>query len=256
MQQHNAWRPDWHQIMGYPNGETTTDRQWAWEFLRRNLVYQSDFTEAHNLSTDCTKELREKYWIKKFVDPAVPYSYKLGRSLWEDASYIFGPRMVSYSDRPHFDERWEGMDERVWHNIRTPQSDTEVVVKFDIGLPIKPQLEEAESRLEIYKSVYASTWAGDKTGQRSIYRGYLRVLDAESEGLSLLKMAEVFLQANDPDWRKGNDRDGYDADRKAMDYRLKIAKHMCVDGYRSLSLTPDKFNFDEEIAMMQEIEDS
>src|SRR5438477_241770 len=34
------WLPDWTKQHQYPDPKTTSSRQWAWEFLRRNPEYQ------------------------------------------------------------------------------------------------------------------------------------------------------------------------------------------------------------------------
>jgi hypothetical protein len=40
------WLPDWRDDSAYPDPSTTTSRQWAWGFLRRNIKYQNDCGEV------------------------------------------------------------------------------------------------------------------------------------------------------------------------------------------------------------------
>jgi len=37
------WLPDWTDTANYPDSETTSMGEWAWEFLRRNPSYQADY---------------------------------------------------------------------------------------------------------------------------------------------------------------------------------------------------------------------
>lgn len=37
------WLPNWKDPDKYPDPKTTTTKMWAWEFLRRNIGYQSDY---------------------------------------------------------------------------------------------------------------------------------------------------------------------------------------------------------------------
>jgi transcriptional regulator len=39
------WRPDWRDKNLYPNANSTSSLQWAWEFLRRNPEYQRLWTQ-------------------------------------------------------------------------------------------------------------------------------------------------------------------------------------------------------------------
>ncbi|MFA5593272.1 MAG: DUF6499 domain-containing protein [Micavibrio sp.] len=38
-----GWLPDWRDKSQYPDPRSTSNKQWAWEFLRRNPDYQKDF---------------------------------------------------------------------------------------------------------------------------------------------------------------------------------------------------------------------
>ena len=40
------WLPDWRDVSQYPETKTTTLRQWAWEFLRRNPEYREQWDET------------------------------------------------------------------------------------------------------------------------------------------------------------------------------------------------------------------
>ncbi len=39
----NEWRPDWTDPANYPDPKKTLMAEWAWEFLRRNVLYQKDY---------------------------------------------------------------------------------------------------------------------------------------------------------------------------------------------------------------------
>lgn len=51
----NQWLPDWKDETAYPDPETTSLQQWAWEFLRRNPEYQKDFLAWKEKGGDCLR---------------------------------------------------------------------------------------------------------------------------------------------------------------------------------------------------------
>lgn len=43
------WIPNWQNESEYPDPETTTHQQWAWEFLRRSSNYRRDYSDFEDM---------------------------------------------------------------------------------------------------------------------------------------------------------------------------------------------------------------
>ncbi len=66
------WLPDWEDKKQYPDPGTTSSRQWAWEFLRRNPEYQQDYSFLMVVSENSTLP---------FLPSPYEYQMKKGASL-------------------------------------------------------------------------------------------------------------------------------------------------------------------------------
>ncbi|WP_130470513.1 transcriptional regulator domain-containing protein [Candidatus Magnetaquicoccus inordinatus] len=65
------WLPNWKNPSEYPDVDTTSIEQWAWEFLRRNKNYQKNFlraAEASETAKEMESDLSEfQVSIKKYI---------------------------------------------------------------------------------------------------------------------------------------------------------------------------------------------
>ncbi len=73
-------RPDWRDKNAYPDIKKTSNKQWAWEFLRRNLVYQEMYKDKIATQKDHfyaawgkgnVKLFKDKFRINHAMNPSV-----------------------------------------------------------------------------------------------------------------------------------------------------------------------------------------
>ena len=61
------WLPDWRDSSQYLDPESTSRKQWAWEFLRRNRMYQAEWKkkDAADYAVRYSPEEYETYhkWV-------------------------------------------------------------------------------------------------------------------------------------------------------------------------------------------------
>jgi hypothetical protein len=217
--------PDWNNPAAYRFTEGLTAQEWAWQFLRRNPDYQTDWqwfqatwavleaeygrppqrdfhrwqrdprayrqglTElgtAESLLIECW--MGQKWGFYKFpIDPAVERPEVGTELLWRDDS--MAPQLVEQSDAD-----WLG------GNL------TKIAYGFDLSQPLAPQFEQAQRFLRLLQRQRSKqgliTLETPRQRQHEWIR-YLRYLDAEAAkvsaaeiiaGLQLEQLAEFRLR--------------------------------------------------------------
>lgn len=154
--------PDWHYEDQYPGDETTLV-QWGWEFLRRNPEYQSDYErfrtepgeELEKSSQRHWQEKLQKYCLRRFIPPESPYSYPTARwfrrlpleVVWHPGHH--GPTLgktMALAREYGIDDNFANLYPTI--EVKGPG---EIIIKFDVNLPIATQLEAARKILLKYK---------------------------------------------------------------------------------------------------------
>ena len=196
--------PDWQDEATYGDTSNWSFMRWRWEFIRRRDDYRADF--------DRWKDQTYEFWINvnklegsantdRILKPHQP-GFK---ARIQDGSFKYGytalpnPRI---SDQPftvifsHFDRDdnisyIEGKGDRFFGDIiKTSAGDGEILVKFDIDKPIKPQLEAVKEILTAYQR-YKHGRTLQIRRHPSKWLLYLRFLDGRETGATWSELQSI-----------------------------------------------------------------
>lgn len=216
---------DWKNSSDYPSEqeakEASLDR-WAWAFLARNQQFQKELTEARKEATPSDDGQRGligwsqtpigkvlKKWGVEW--PRLPEWIESGLC---DSPVVFQKHPVHAAT-----VKIEGQFYRLM-----PESESRVVLEFDLTAPLAPQLARAKQILDASKDQIKNELPKDDRKQLAMYPLYLRVLDARAAKATKVKMAEVFslerpkgvTEADIGNW-------------------IKAAEKLATDGYKRLA---------------------
>lgn len=240
------WLPNWKDASAYPDPDSTTPDQWAWEFLRRNPEYQQDFSVlttffdcdkgvfrpkklAQYGYDDATRALAsfcEKYGLEYAIFPPAP-DRDFSRIGSLKASW--GPAHVTYQDY------FLGLGRE--QPALSPTKPGEVVIRVDLSLPISTTIERVSALMEDLRSYLRQRGDiqqdGDPRFRPDKYPIYLRLLDAESCAASLDDMASEIYPGKSNSYPEYQ---GRDAARKA----LQAAERYRDSDYRLIPFAKDR----------------
>ena len=197
--------PDWKDSTAYPNEKTTTDKQWAWEFLRRNPEFQKDCKKLKSGQHEHfvhdppfkTNESPEEYIRRTGSSPSRRVDIKsyLAKKWCVDNIREIDPEQTDY-EKVKF-RLVSSVDVVDVNDGLSRSGETEVWLSFDLSKPVKQIIPDAEFILgDIRKALKK---AGKlKDFKKRNYLKYLRFLDAK-ERVSYSQIAEVFFP-NTPDY--------------------------------------------------------
>lgn len=190
------WRPNWRDYTAY--SERLTDRQWRWEFLRRDEEYQDDFARLHPAdferqveayrdiarpdgvgsweqhfkpmacmpATDAEPGCREKYGVEYLLDPAQS----------EPHPFLF------VQECPH------GVGFASERAFRELESQGIKLMAFDLKQSIAQQLKQAGQYLKLIQSeLYGQP--REQRQHHAKWARYLRILDAKAAGVNARQIA-------------------------------------------------------------------
>lgn len=254
-------KPDW--LPKKPNNLSA--KQWAWQFLRRNPQYQAEHCRWRKLVDGLEGEnpqLPEPEQDLRFFicDPPAEknetydeYLRRVGnrergikplvKKIGEDYGLKPNPR-VNYllpdpsEDRPHL---WfEGAGFRGFVGIPGLRNrrvggpkDFEVLVRFNLEWPLRPQVEKVEKFLERQRQIYRKHENFREIKNRlnkNLYFRYLRLLDLEACGAKISEMAAEIFPNEENVYSSG-----YRGNAKVGD-SLRAAKKIRDEDYRILPL--------------------
>lgn len=216
---------DWKKSSDYPSEqdakEASLDR-WAWAFLARNSQFQKELTEAKTEAAPSDDGQRGPIgWsqtpvgkvLKKWgVEwPRLPEWIESGLC---DSPVVFQKHPVRAAG-----VKIDGRDYRLM-----PESESRVVLEFDLAAPLAPQLTRAKQILDASKNQIKETLTAENRKRVAMYPLYLRVLDANAAKVTKAKMAEVFSQ----------ERAGGVTEKDVSNW-LNAAKALAKDGYKLLA---------------------
>ena len=193
------WLPDWTKPDEYPAPKKTSGARWAWEFLRRNEDYQQDYAiyspiKEKDKEKDSGRNIAEtfgkKYHLTRgmFPDPAwnppddIPGRPPRGILLFDDIYGTSSPGIIAHGP--------------IGPRSISPQSEAEVIVRFNLEIPTKIQLEMVGYTLDqlrkiLRKDGLIKPLKNKLDGRR--YQRYLRLLDAETNGITHNEIAAVIF---------------------------------------------------------------
>ena len=184
---------DWKNSSDYPSEqeakEASLDR-WAWAFLARNPQFQNELTEARKEAAPSDDGQRGligwsqtpigkvlKKWGVEW--PRLPEWIESGLC---DSPVVFQKHPVHAAT-----VKIEGQFYRLM-----PESESRVVLEFDLTAPLPAQLTRAKKILDASKDLIKEKLPAENRKQVAMYPLYLRVLDANAAKATKAKMAEVF----------------------------------------------------------------
>ena len=185
------WLPDWRDAKAYPKPKDLSWREWAWQFLRRNPEYQSDYESwralLDTLPADCDQlpsddmrfwvcdppakagETYKEYanrvggrWRRTFRAKALPEKYGFGfggvrlagEHRWSGLGLV-PPEQERFPSTFFTDDIFRFLD----HIPGVPKDsykveigEFEILVRFNLEWPIDIQLKRAKKWLENHKS--------------------------------------------------------------------------------------------------------
>jgi hypothetical protein len=232
---------DWTNPHDYRFADVLNGAQWGWEFLRRNPAYQHEWRRFDEVwqaleaaygrppqRDFCAWKNDPRAWVHAAECPEGDCRVDQDKVLIECA---FGARWGFYKFPPDpADDDPVGDGRLVWRELEESipllmQGDAEwlgedparVALGFDLGLPLRHQLERAKRTLQVLqrqRQRSGEVQALSLRTQRAALTTMLRLLDGEAAGAG-----EEDMQAFCSDWR----------DLLAQAHRLRD------DGYRRLA---------------------
>jgi hypothetical protein len=234
---------NWHNPDDYRFPRNFPAYRWAWEFLRRNPDYHSDWSNALSRFRSKTGEFQEhEDWVERLRrGEDLVFPDDLGADNPDDPLFRlpvgevkkWGLRVLvnPLADHPadlgfHPGGTLHVMKEGASLKSRGPAYP---IVVFDLRYQLKPQLKALESRLEHAQKSLGLKQAKPKH-HRKLWPRYLRLLDATLDGRTPRQITDV-LQHEDDSVSEG----------KIWD-QLQAAKKMTQpEGYLSILLSTEKF---------------
>lgn len=201
--------PDWRNPTDYRHLEDVSLHHLAWEFLRRNPVFQHEMSEAakwdsgFDMVSLMTPPHRPCEWDQK---PTGACLQKWGIRvpvLPEVREFLHSLPPMVFEEFPRTPSITEWKDSQgLWRHFHyTETREDRCVMEFDLTAPIGPQIQRAKERLKTGQEIYGERGKpvvrqGRK--EKRVYPYYLRVLDAMLERVTDGAMVEVFSMETDP----------------------------------------------------------
>lgn len=213
----NEWGiPDWQEPQAYGDTSGWSVMRWRWEFYRR----RDDLRAYFDANAECSfRQACANYMAFPDGSNATFPDGKIGRVLRPDEpgfkvqcdmataqrlgyAGIPNPRISDQPDSAifaHFDhpactsyaylgkgEPWPAEPE-----LEVPVSEGQAAFVFDLSKPLPTQVALANQWLELMQKQYQGEVKPRRKQERK-WLGYLRALDARSEGASLADIASIF----------------------------------------------------------------
>src|SRR6266536_4292564 len=158
--------PDWRNPAQYPDPDSASLHQWAWEFLRRNPAFVAEAEPAgeENLAMKAAGQL-----------PATWHKTPLGAVMAK-----WGIRDPNVSEWMWRVRRHKApvFDAAPWPPTRNPARGANTyAITFDLGAPIDRQVERARSMLATQQRFHNPDFRRKRT-RVAKFPLYLRILDA------------------------------------------------------------------------------
>ncbi|MGD9919450.1 MAG: DUF2285 domain-containing protein [Paenirhodobacter sp.] len=186
--------PDWRDAGAYGDTAAWSLERWFWEFLRRRDDLRTEFDEKKDQKYQDSLLLWKR---DNSVSPdGVKTPYKAGfsvgtRKIYPESHIIEHLPNPRIGDQPYYalprlydraltqvGKKYIGPDEKYFR------------VDFDLDMPIRPQIEEAEKALKEFQ-IHRNGKTIQKRRHTEKWLTYLRVLDARECGASWSEIATI-----------------------------------------------------------------
>lgn len=254
-------KPDWRNESDYPNPKSASGEVWAWEFLRRNHEYKSDYLKysktieieeekhgpyktpinlaqapIHKHHYDPPKEKGETdlQWVSRCIHKNV-FPKRETPTNWMKRRWMLTttPPPPESDTPPRF---LQPENPAILLNINNAKSylptDNDAINKkfcigFDVSKPKTKQLRQANAIFKMLKEQFENAGGkADKTSkyQSDLWRNYLRVWDALKNGEKISTIAAVLIP------HKKNNPESYNASGTISDWK-RTAEKLIVGDY-------------------------
>jgi Proteobacterial transcriptional regulator-like domain/T6SS, Transcription factor, DNA binding domain len=222
---------DWRRAEDYDYISKLSSHDWAWELLRRNARYQAWWERWCQLVAIHGEDLRWGTTALGKDYEVLETEYGLGEP--EDPSL----RAIDLSYRPSWAAAVgirviQSMKQDSWDLKHWPGYPHEITLRFNLLLPIEPQIEVATARLKHCLATVESTtgFKAKSPPVRVLYHKrlilYLRLLDARAAGAGWGDIGRVLFR-------------GKTDFRRSAKHAHALAMKLTESGYRDLLLRPN-----------------
>ena len=236
---------DWKDVSTYPDLQETEIELWVWEFLRRNSEYQRNWELESGLYPEFknSNELVPSIYQHN-IDPEIAIftsNTKKGRQHYLDSyelQYLINPAVR----RPElFFLNFRFLPGRVdssgkYADLNPDLPEDFAYITIDLNYPIERQLFLARLRVEEMQVVNKLVWDRIKRGKQqrsSEWQVYLRVLDAEMQGVIVKEIANILYP------HISNKKPDYNGNQTVRD-DIESAKLLRDVGFKYFILQQDK----------------
>lgn len=243
-----SWLPDWRDPTQYPTANELSYLKWAWEFLRRNPDYQKDFElfkelraaeDRHSESPQPLIQVEKQIQtllFKHHLENYMPDPAKPAKNFGLSGLHFMGdrfPRSRGFNPAATVEASYNQEKRCIEYvcNLQPsiPLTETQVVVTFDLNLPLAPQLNKLHyslsGRQEQLRNDNKLSMPQSPT-KRSLYPRLLRILDARARGVTPKTIREVLY----------SDPLEYQDPVQACTYHRDLANALMSGGYQHLPL--------------------
>lgn len=214
------WLPEWRDAAQYPDPENTSYTQFAWEFLRRNSEYQSDFekcglSKGHVCSPSeedceiCAQGSDRSYLLAlgdqtlEFYEAALKWGILSLNPPWHPAAPVFLNKQIPYT--------WVGDGEngdlpRERAVVFNPR-EGELLVVYDVRYPLESQEIIVGKLLREKRDKLKQKHSGPLKAlpSKTELHIQLRILDAMTSGVDDADIEEnIFADKIYPEFEKAN----------------------------------------------------
>jgi len=228
-----AWLPDWRKQSLYPDPETKSRKQWAWEFLRRNERYQVEWTRQDEADYSVRYSPKEYECYPKWAS-MVLLGGRWGLACNAPEPSIDVPEVLLFQ-QDYLVGAMTYEDVERYGRIPFVPNDWPIVnMTFNLNSPLHPQLEDAKRFLNETKARFMQEGKIGSPGKlrRSpsvdLLQHYLRCFDAKAKGASYSEIAEVVFPS------LNNEYPDQPGSQRVKDH-LSAAKELVESKYRYLA---------------------
>jgi hypothetical protein len=192
--------PDWRDASAYPTADEFDDSEWRWEFLRRRHGFRADWLRPAAEFLPATREryFLEVYDVDRPCDPRVSIrdvatgitaNARRGNASIRFPTSGLAPFRGTLLSQTIGDLRF------LARIIPEHPGPDDIFARFDIGRPLKRQIEQAAHYLQRLRDEAYGKDADART-RRNLWDAYLRLLDASDAGASYAEMANILPYAD------------------------------------------------------------
>jgi hypothetical protein len=200
---------DWKDNTQYPDPATTEIEQWIWQFLRRNPKYQADWQRERAVYPKYKDESRLiPTMFQQTIKPDTAIftvHTRHGREHYLDhygLQYLINPTIATPET---FFLKFDFLPGRVvslgpYGDFDETLPDHYVLIVVDLDYPLDPQLKIAKLTFrqnELARELVFAKKPKGKQNRPDLWRRYLRVLDANQEGIAFDDIAPVLFPGHE-----------------------------------------------------------